>query len=209
MAFNKLALESVKDALGIVDYTAFNTLEGDVVTLQGDVGTLQTTVATNSADIVALQPKCGSFYKSANQAASNGATDITFDSADSWTDGGYITSSGGANLVCATAGVYRLDAFLTCDPNGQTWGVDFLKLIAIDVTRSPDIERGVVASNTTVASPGFWSVQASGLVSLEVGDVINVRTQVALTSAGQYIILGAVAGTLDKNTEFQFQYIKP
>lgn len=155
--------------------------------------------------------KCGSFYKSVNQAASAGATDITFDQIDTWTDSGFITLSGGSgtNFVVNTAGVYRLDAFLTCDPNGQTWGTDALKFIGIDVTRSPDIERGIVASNTSVASSSFWSVQASGLVRLQVGDVINIRTQTSLTSAGQYLILGAVTGTLDKNTEFQFQYVKP
>jgi len=166
------------------------------------------TEVTQLQDIVG---KCGSFYKSTNQAASAGATDITFDQTDTWTDAGFITLSGGSgtNFVVNTAGVYRLDAFLTCDPNGQTWGTDALKFIGIDVTRSPDIERGIVASNTTVSSPSFWSVQASGLVRLQVGDVINIRTQTVLTSVGQYLILGAIAGTLDKNTEFQFQYVKP
>ena len=35
---------------------------------------------------------CGSYYKSTQQLASTGSTDISFDTVESWTDAGFIPS---------------------------------------------------------------------------------------------------------------------
>jgi hypothetical protein len=189
-------------------------LTNDGFAYTADLDQLNNRVSILEVDVSNIQSQisaCGSYYKSTQQLSPTGSTDISFDVSENWTEPGYIDLSGGSgtNFVVAIGGIYRLDAFISCNANGQTWTAGSGKYFAIDITRSPDIERGILVSSTTIASGVGWSNQVSGLVKLQVGDIINVRQTISLTSAGNYQILGELAGTLDKNTMFQFQYIKP
>ena len=143
--------------------------------------------------------------------ANSGNTDITFDVSENWTDPGFIDLSGGSgtDFVVNTAGVYRLSAILNVNPNGQTWTDGSSKIFSIDIRRLPDIERVIIPSTTTPLSGVFYFSQTSAMTRLEVGDIINLRSVNSLSSGGQYGIVGVSPGNLDRNTEFQFELIKP
>jgi hypothetical protein len=150
-----------------------------------------------------IQVIVGSYYKSANQLAFSGNTDISFDLSESWTSNGYIDlSTSQTEFVVNTAGLYVLSSALTVDPNFQTWTDGLRKAVVIVIIRGS--LEAVFSNSVYPNSNTSYDTEASGTVKLELGDIIRIRSVCILTSVGQYFIRGTT-GNIDRNTWFTFQ----
>jgi hypothetical protein len=147
------------------------------------------------------------YYKSANQNLTSGATDLTFDQVGSWNnDGGYITHTGGsADFTVVQAGLYQLEFNATVIANGSTNPSSTQKLLSVDITRSPSAEVVAIQQNTTIASGLTYGQSLCSTFNLEAGDVINCRVLNTFTG-GPAQAVGA-SGTIDLNTWFTWRYV--
>lgn len=148
----------------------------------------------------------GSYYKSSNQLASTGATDITWDSSEVWTDTGFIDPFSSTQFVCNTAGVYQLTAHCFIQANSQTWVSGNGSVFSIRVTRPPSMIESIFTGVSTPNSGANYSNFTTGILRLEVGDIITIAIFKTLTSGGQVIIQGT-SPNIDRNTMFQFNLL--
>lgn len=107
-----------------------------------------------------------------------------------------------------TAGVYQLTAHAFVSPNGQTWTSGANSLVNIRVERPPALYESIFTGLANPPTTTFYSVFSTGIMRLEVGDLIHINLNKTLTSGGNIDITGTSAG-IDRNTFFQFQLIKP
>jgi len=147
------------------------------------------------------------YYKSAQQNLSNGATDITFNTDASWNnDGGYITHvSGSTDFVVVQPGLYQLEWNASVIANGAVWTSSLLKQISIDITRSPTAEVVTMAQNASIPSATNYVQSLCSTFNLEAGDVLNCRIVNAFTSGTPYAL--NVTNTIDLNTWFTWRYV--
>jgi hypothetical protein len=147
------------------------------------------------------------YYKSAVQNLTSGATDITFDEEGSWNNAnGYITHTGGtADFTVVEAGLYQLEWNTTISANGATWTTTTNKFISIDVTRSPTAEQAIIGQSAFMASGTNYAQSVCSTFNLEAGDVINCRVVNTFTG-GPPQALG-VQNTIDLNTWFSWRYV--
>jgi len=146
------------------------------------------------------------YYKSANQNLTSGATDLTFDQVASWNNaGGYITHTGGsADFTVVQAGLYQLEFNATIASNGATW-TSLNKQISVDITRSPTAEVVTIAQNASMSSNTNYGQSLCSTFNLEAGDVINCR--VVNTYATGTPSAQGVTNTIDLNTWFTWRYV--
>jgi hypothetical protein len=146
------------------------------------------------------------YYKSANQNLTNGATDLTFDEEGSWNNSnGLIThTSGSTDFVVVQAGLYQLEFNVTIFSNGAGW-TNLLKQISVDITRSPTAEVVTIAQNGSMPTASNYGQSLCSTFSLEAGDVINCRVVNTFTS-GTPTAQG-VTNTIDLNTWFTWRYV--
>ena len=147
------------------------------------------------------------YYKSAQQNLSNGATDITFDTDASWNNGGgYITHAGGStDFVVVQPGLYQLEWNASVIANGAVWTSSLLKQISIDITRSPTAEVVTMAQNSSIPSATNYVQSLCSTFNLAVGDVINCRIVNSFSSGTPYAL--NVTNTIDLNTWFTWRYV--
>ena len=146
------------------------------------------------------------YYKSALQNLTSGATDLTFNVEGSWNNSnGLIThSSGTANFVVVQAGLYQLEFNATIVSNGAAW-TNLLKQISVDITRSPTAEVVTIAQNGSMPTNTNYGQSLCSTFNLEAGDVINCRVVNSYTSGTPYA--QGVTNTIDLNTWFTWRYV--
>jgi hypothetical protein len=187
-----------------------NILFSDGGNYQNDTAIISNDITTLFTEINTIR-SCGSFYKTSNQFVPSGINIITWDASESWSDSGYIDISGGAGgntLVVQTAGVYELTAHAFVSPNSQTWTSGANSSVNIRIERPPAGFESIFTGLANPVTTTFYSVFSTGIIKLEVGDLINTVLNKTLTSGGNINITGTSAG-IDRNTFFQFRYIKP
>ena len=166
-------------------------------------------VQTNSAtwNAGSVGPYQATYYKSANQNLTNGSTDITFDLDAAWNnDNGYIThTSGSSNFTVVQAGVYQLEWNTSINANGASWNNSLNKTISINITRSPELEQLVIGQSALMAPGQNYSQSICSTIKLEVGDVINLQTFLAFSTATPFV--QGVLNTYDLNTWFYWRFI--
>jgi hypothetical protein len=147
------------------------------------------------------------YGKSAAQNLTSGGTDITFDLTAAYNNtAGYIThTSGTSTFEVVQDGVYDLDFHGTVAANGATWTTTTNKVVAIDITRSPNGTQVVMAQSALIASGTNYSQDISGTYALEAGDVITLRIQNTFTG-GPASASGLLNG-FDLNTFFTWRFI--
>jgi hypothetical protein len=147
------------------------------------------------------------YYKSAAQNLTSGGTDITFNLTAAYNNtAGYIThTSGTSTFEVVQDGVYDLDFHATVAANGATWTTTTNKVVAIDITRSPDGTHPVMGQSALIASGTNYSQDISGTYALEAGDVITLRIQNTF-SGGPPTASGLLNG-FDLNTFFTWRFI--
>ena len=147
------------------------------------------------------------YYKSAVQNLTSGATDITFDLSGSWNnENGYIThTEGTADFTVVQAGLYQLEWFAGVLANGATWTTATNKSVSIDITRSPGTEQVVITDSALIATGSNYNQTVCSTFNLEAGDVINCRIVNTFTG-GPPQALG-VTNTIDLNTWFTWRYV--
>jgi hypothetical protein len=172
----------------------------------GTVGSVVTITNTAPGGVSALAYQA-TYYKSADQNLTSGATDMTFDQTGAWNNtGGYIThTSGTTNFTVVQEGLYKLDFNATILGTSGGWS-DLLKQISIDVTRSPSPEAIIIAQNTSIPTARNYGQSLSASYYLQVGDVINCRINNTFTS-GTVTALGFAPVTDDLNTYFSWSYV--
>jgi hypothetical protein len=208
---NQIITQIATDILEDLSSYVYSTLQPEVTDLSTYVYSTLQPVVTEFTDLSArvgvieneIKVIVGSYYKSVNQLASSGNTNISFDLSESWTIPGYIDlSTSQTEFVVNTAGLYVLSTALTVDPNAQTWIDGLRKAVVIDIIRGP---LEAIFSNSVYPNSNIsYDTEASGTVKLEIGDIIRIRSVCNLTSAGQYSIRGTT-GNIDRNTWFTFQ----
>ena len=146
------------------------------------------------------------YYNSALQNLTSGATDLTFDSLASWNnDNGYIThTSGSTDFVVVQAGLYQLEFNATIISNGSTWS-SLSKQISVDITRSPTAEVVTIAQNASIPSNTNYGQSLCSTYYLETGDVINCRVSNTYASGTPYA--QGVTNTIDFNTFFTWRVV--
>jgi hypothetical protein len=152
-------------------------------------------------------PFQATYYKSANQNLTSGATDITFDLSGAWNnDGGYITHTDGTTaFTVVEAGLYQLEWFAAVLANGAAWTTATNKSVSIDITRSPTAEQVVITDSALVATGLNYNQTISSTFNLEAGDVINCRIVNTFTGGPPQAF--AVANTFDLNTWFSWRFV--
>jgi hypothetical protein len=152
-------------------------------------------------------PFQATYYKSANQNLTSGATDITFDLSGAWSNaGGYITHTDGTTaFTVVEAGLYQLELNATILANGATWTSTTNKQLSIDITRSPIAEQLVISQNAFMASGTNYLQSLCSTYNLEAGDVINCR--VVNTFTGGPAQASGVTNTFDLNTWFSWRFV--
>jgi len=152
-------------------------------------------------------PFQATYYKSANQNLSSGATDITFDLSGAWNnDGGYITHTDGTTaFTVVEAGLYQLEWFAAVLANGAAWTTATNKTVSIDITRSPGTEQVVITDSALIATGSNYNQTISSTFNLEAGDVINCRVVNTFTGGPPQAL--AVANTIDLNTWFSWRFV--
>jgi hypothetical protein len=147
------------------------------------------------------------YYKSANQNLTSGATDITFDLSGAWNnDGGYITHTDGTTaFTVVEAGLYQLEWFAGVLANGAAWTTATNKTVSIDITRSPGSEQVVITDSALIATGSNYNQTISSTFNLEAGDVINCRIVNTFTGGPPQAL--AVANTFDLNTWFTWRFV--
>ena len=168
---------------------------------------LASTTGTSGGVTVPTEPLyIGQYYKSANQNAPTGSTEVTFDTATNWLNtNGYIDHTNGtADFTCLQAGVYQLEFSAYMSANGSTWTV-LSKDVAINITRIGIAEQQILRNRFSSTSGLDWSNSLVGTVELQAGDI--VQCVVTQTVTGTPLILG-VQNTFDYNTTFTFTYVK-
>ena len=148
------------------------------------------------------------YYKSAVQAMTSGANDVTFDQTAAYNnDGGYITHTNGTTgFTVVQAGVYQLEFNASIVSNGATWGTGSNKTINIDITRSPSAETAIISSGCLTSSANNYSQCVSATYALEAGDVINLRVFNVFATAVPDI---QGSSGFDLNTFFTWRYVSP
>lgn len=127
---------------------------------------------------------------------------------EDWTDNGFIDPSSSTQFVCNTAGVYELTAHCFIQANSQTWVNGNGSVFSIRVLRPPSLIESIFTAVSTPNSGANYSNFTTGIMRLQVGDIITISIFKTLTSGGQVIIQGTSAN-IDRNTFFQFQLLKP
>ena len=147
------------------------------------------------------------YYKSANQNLTSGATDITFDLSGAWNnDNGYITHTDGTTaFTVVEAGLYQLEWFAAVVANGAAWTTATNKSVSIDITRAPGTEQVVITDSALIATGSNYNQTISSTFNLEAGDVINCRIVNTFTGGPPQAF--AVANTIDLNTWFSWRYV--
>lgn len=146
------------------------------------------------------------YYKSALQNLTSGATDLTFNEEAAWNnDNGYITHTGGtAAFTVVQAGLYQLEFNATIIANGSTW-TNLLKQISVDITRAPTPEFVTIAQNGSMPSNTNYGQSLCSTFNLEAGDVINCRVSNTYATGTPYA--QGVTNTIDLNTWFTWRYV--
>ena len=146
------------------------------------------------------------YYRSAQQNLTSGATDLTFDEEAAWNnDNGYITHTGGtAAFTVVQAGLYQLEFNATIIANGSTW-TNLLKQISVDITRAPTPEFVTIAQNGSMPSNTNYGQSLCSTFNLEAGDVINCRVSNTYATGTPYA--QGVTNTIDLNTWFTWRYV--
>lgn len=163
----------------------------------GATGPAGTTVQTYQA----------TYYKSVDQSLTNGSTDITFDVNAAWNnDGGYIThASGSKDFVVVQGGLYQLEFNVSIGATGSSWNNSVNKIVSIDITRSPNAEQIVIGQTALMAVGVDYTQSICSTFKLEIGDVINLRNNLAFAAATPFA--KGVQNTYDLNTWFSWRYI--
>lgn len=150
------------------------------------------------------------YYKSAAQNLSSGATDITFGLTGEWNNPGtYITHTDGTkDFTVGVTGLYQMEFNAFINANGASWDSLTNKNVAIDITRGGS-EHAVIANTALQASAGGVGVNYAQCVTatyyLLFGDVINLR--VANTFTGGPPSAEGLLNTFDLNTFFTWRFI--
>ena len=155
------------------------------------------------------------YYKSANQNLTSGATDITFDSTGEWNNPGtYISHTNGTtDFTVGVTGLYQMEFNAFINANGASWNLLTNKNVAIDITRTPTAEQAVIANTALQANAGGggggvgvnYAQCVTATYYLKVGDVINLR--VANTFTGGPPSAEGLLNTFDLNTFFTWRFI--
>lgn len=150
----------------------------------------------------------GQYYKSGNQNLTNGSTDITFDTIQSWNNTNeYITHTNGtADFTVNNSGLYHLEFNATINANSATWNAGTNKVISIDITRIGQAEVVAIGQANNTATLTNYIQSVSSTFYLNVGDVINCRIQ--CNYATQIPNVSGITGTFDLNTYFTWRFIQ-
>lgn len=170
-------------------------------------------ISVNRLNYVTLNPPIpkglGSFYKSTFQPAWGGRTDISWNMIEDWTDSGFLElSSDTTNFICRTPGVYELTSHCLVSPSGQTWVDGSTSFFNIRVTRPPGMLEAIFTGTVTPLSGQTFTNFTTGIIKLLTGDIVSVNINRSLSSAGEYKIQGTEGG-IDRNTFFQFHFLRP
>lgn len=147
------------------------------------------------------------YYKSANQSLTSGATDITFNGESSHNKtGGYITHvNGSKDFVVAISGLYNLE-FNASILGASSTSTNLLKQLSIDITRPPLAEQVTIAQNTSIPSGSNYGQSVNATFYFQVGDVINCRVVNFFTSGSAAAI--GIVNVFDLNTWFTWTFIR-
>jgi hypothetical protein len=146
------------------------------------------------------------YYKSANQSLTSGATDITFNGESFHNNtGGYIThATNSKDFIVVQSGLYQLEWNASILGTSST-STNLLKQLSIDITRSPLLEQVTIAQNTSIPTGVNYGQSVNATFYLQAGDVINCR--IVNTFTGTAFALGFV-NVFDLNTWFTWTFIR-
>jgi hypothetical protein len=134
----------------------------------------------------------GGFYKTSDQSAPTGATDITWDASYNWGDAlnCFTIVPGSAAITCAVRGVYEIAVNMTNATGTSTAAATNIRILSFDLTRAPNPRlNGFITSTFYNQTNASYNQVVQGVVELLVGDVLDVRVQQSL-SGGSSLILG-------------------
>ena len=145
----------------------------------------------------------GQYYKSVNQTVGSGSVNVTFDRAQPWNNGNYISQVPGSatQFVVNQEGLYQLEFALHVFGNNATWTTG--KTININLARGST--QSLLQTTVNPLSTAGYSAQVTGTLYLQGGDIIQCNNTGVLT-AGSVIIAG-LANVFDFNTTFTWTFI--
>ena len=154
-------------------------------------------------------PFVAQYYKTATQNFPTGLTDVTWQSAQPWTNtGGYITQTNTSTFTVQRPGVYQFEFAVAISANAQTWTTTPSKDIRINVIRPPGAAQAFFFNRITPQNPLDWANSVIGTGALTTGDQIVCNLGQTLTTAGSCLIQ-SLSNVFDTNTAFTWTLIKP
>jgi hypothetical protein len=148
---------------------------------------------------------CGGFYKTSNQSAATGGTDITWGATYSWDSGAMTLSVGTADITVAVHGIYEIAVNILNSPGTSVAAATNSRTLAFNLTRGGGPVNGFVVSQQVVLGNSVYNQLTQGVVELLVGDVLNCRLSQTLTSGSSAI--AATSGD-DPNTWMTYKLMK-